>query len=220
MLRHDLTRPLLVITGSWNPAIVNPSWVGRHLFQKPEGQEIAVIEVALPEARPPIFYIEEFGFSASQPRIDFFLNSFNSDSVARLEELVLRLLEILPHTPITAVGLNYIFEVEGATRALLDKFQTQENIERAFRVIERVFVSRIDLGDGVRLNLRRQLSLDRTVLDLNFHQDVTEIEKIRAIISGGVEAYFERALEVIERLYNERQVDHRGHQFPSVDEAR
>ncbi|WP_164633760.1 hypothetical protein [Rhodopseudomonas sp. BR0G17] len=217
MLQHDITRPLLVITGVWNPAILQPPWIARYLLDKKEGEEFAFMEVGVPDRPTPIIYINDLGIAASRSRIDLFVNTFDPKRCNELEAMCAKILELLPHTPVTGLGVNHIFSVSNPQPQLLDKFKTRENIETAYRVIEQVLISRIELGENVKLNLRRQISSEKILFDLNFHHEANKADTIRALLPNVIERTYQQAIETIGSLYGEHDIEDRGHDFPKQE---
>lgn len=95
----------IVSVGNWNPAIFTPQWVMDHVFQLPEG---ASIQVNLNEKLMALtFFWNEIAFSVTENRLEFKTNKVSSERLQVMDDLFRNLSEMLPYTPITALGYNY-----------------------------------------------------------------------------------------------------------------
>ena len=103
----DLRRPTLVVTGQWNPAIFDPSWIAKNLLGLASGTEMSVTQVLV--GNKITNYYGSIGISVSELRVELFLNEFNEENQARLEKLLLDIAATLPHTPVQAMGVNFHF---------------------------------------------------------------------------------------------------------------
>src|SRR5947209_1353127 len=110
-MRLDARRALIVLTGAWNPAVLNPGWIALHLFKKEENTNIQVRLVQNIPADRQIIFIDksDIGYYADNSRVEFYLNNYIDDSLDRLADVVKELLIKLPHTPLGGFGINIAF---------------------------------------------------------------------------------------------------------------
>ncbi|SRR6266852_704030 len=142
----DLRRPTLVITGIWNPAVFQPGWIALHLFGRPKGEEVQVTQaqVMAPNLRV-VNYFGEIGIGVTAQRVEFYLNNFSIENKRSLENVCIRTTELLPHTPMDAIGVNFIFNEADPDPALIDKLKTRDDIEIEFEIVEQIFLARVRL---------------------------------------------------------------------------
>ena len=55
-IQQDLKYPMVVIVGSWNPAVFHPGWIAQHLFKVPSGEEVTLSIVADSQNKQIYFY--------------------------------------------------------------------------------------------------------------------------------------------------------------------
>lgn len=119
----------LVIAGAWNPAILSPNWIAEKAMDRPVNAEFQV-QVALP--------VMNLGFSAVRPQLAFegisvcaepntltFRLSYEDVENANLGvTTAARVLELLPHTPVSGFGFNFSFCFDDPNPALLETFNS------------------------------------------------------------------------------------------------
>src|SRR2546421_10608140 len=92
----------IVLLGSLNPGIFHPEWFRRQEILLPPEAEEAKIEVVSPQATEVKFL---------DMKLDVFpdrlvLETSDVSRAEKLQDLLLNVLAKLPHTPVTACGLN------------------------------------------------------------------------------------------------------------------
>ena len=125
------------------------------------------------------------------------------DRLKVVERVAAAALTELPHTPVTAVGVNFQFVEEDPQAKLLAVFNSADlNVlaDAGFNV-RSTQLRRELLRDNVTTNLSLALSHDRKVLfDFNYHCD-GNLQAARAFIEGKVVTYKERALDLMRQTY-------------------
>ena len=94
----------IVSVGSWNSRIFTPAWVSANVFAMPNGESM---NIALNEQQMTLSY-EWNGIQLimSDTRIEFKSNKQSKETLALMEQCYQRLSELLPYTPVVAVGYN------------------------------------------------------------------------------------------------------------------
>jgi hypothetical protein len=92
----------IVLLGSLNPGIFHPEWFRRQDILSPQDADAAEIKIVSPEVTEVLFL---------DMKLDVFpnrlvLETFDASRAEKLQDIVLNVLAKLPHTPITACGLN------------------------------------------------------------------------------------------------------------------
>ena len=105
----DLRSPTVVVVGRWNDAILNqPGWIAKYVMDVPEGEQIEVRTFVRPQdAGPPqqVFAYSDFALGCLGSRLELFQTSDSDDRP--VYNVLTKLAEVLPHTPISAVGVRY-----------------------------------------------------------------------------------------------------------------
>ena len=96
----------IVMIGSFNPTIFHPRWLGTQGLIRPEEAENAKIAIIRNEVAD--FSTEWFQLQVLQNR--FILLSTDPRQYSPLRDLAAAIFAILPHTPITALGINRNFQ--------------------------------------------------------------------------------------------------------------
>ena len=105
MRTPDIEGASIVMLGSFNPTIFQPRWLGTQQLIRPEEAENAKITII--QAEVADFSTEWFQLQVLQGRMS--LSTADPRQYAPLRDLATAIFTILPHTPVTAVGLNRLF---------------------------------------------------------------------------------------------------------------
>jgi hypothetical protein len=125
-MKLDLRMPTVVLAGAWNPAIFQPGWIARHVFGVPAGAEIKVtaVQMLIGQQQKLVTYIRDVGFAVSSNRLEIFAVEGSESAFKAAEETTARIVELLPHTPISAYGINFHFIEEHPLPGLLRKIRS------------------------------------------------------------------------------------------------
>jgi hypothetical protein len=162
----------LVLNGSWNPAILNPNWSTAHLgFTGQFHIEIAVNDPRL----PPRYTCDGIRMVTAEDRMILAPLADDPAALQRMGDVAIRVLEILTHTPITAVGINFEFEVADPppfVRSLL-RSQDENKIAAAdFVINQRELRRRVCRGDTLVSWRFKQPTDADLLIHVNFHRSV------------------------------------------------
>jgi hypothetical protein len=215
VMNLDIQRPTLVITGQWNPAIFDPSWVARHLFGLTAGTEMSVTQVWT--GNKITNYFGALGLAVSNSRVEIFLNEFEPENQATSESLLTKVATVLPHTPVQAMGVNFHFLESDVSAELVDKLKTHEQIETRFEVSGQSIISVIKM-EGAELNLRRDLLGQNLEIDFNFHYPLpTGLADVPTLAQGCIGRLYEGAKKILVDVYDldTSSINFVGHAFPA-----
>jgi len=94
----------IVSVGSWNSRIFTPAWVSANVFAMPDGESM---NIALNEQQMTLSYEwNDIQLLMSDTRIELKSNKRSKETLALMEQCYQRLSELLPFTPVAAVGYN------------------------------------------------------------------------------------------------------------------
>lgn len=95
----------IVIVGFWNQMIFSPSWIGKKIF------DVETVETLVPmqPKAPILFRTDDVSLSVEDKRIILNIRKSTNTCINSVEEMACKILEELPETPITAIGINFVF---------------------------------------------------------------------------------------------------------------
>lgn len=169
----------LVVRGQWNQAIFSPDWVRTHLRQ---GQD--QVTLALPVNNPAAPFrvsFDSFSLHCGAERLEIHTTqALTPASVTACQQLAIQILQLLPHTPVTAVGMNVRvldtdnpdrvyahFAYGDAGRMPADRYVLQwTDLRRKYRV-----------SDHTSLNLSIGYDPQTVRMEFNYHSDVARSQE-------------------------------------------
>lgn len=202
-MKLQLLRPTLVFAGAWNPAIFQLGWVAKNVHEIPAGADVRVDEVTVTDQnRPPkrIHYMQDLGIFVSQTRLEIYPTAIDKESLRVTEEKVAKILELLPHTPISGFGINFFFEDENAPVDLRNKIRSRDGLSDIISVSAESLTSRAPIEPGVQLNLQR--SFDGSVVNFNFNYHHSDIKAdVISEIAKSIEKCLNQSAEILKLCY-------------------
>lgn len=203
----DLRQPTLVISGHWNPRIFGLDWVAQNLFQLAAGAAVEVGQVLAPDRPYPILFIDGVGVGCTTERLELFATDHAEGSLARVEAIAVRTLELLQHTPVFGFGANFTFIDAEVDAAIADALMTAERLEAHYRVTERAYQTSIALADDLVLNLLRHIGADGVQIAMNFHHGVVGADRAGNALQGALGRAKEQALKIMSELYDQDEFE-------------
>ncbi len=208
-MKLNLRLPTLVLAGAWNPAIFSVQWMAKHILGKKEGDLLNVAHVVDAAAGVSSFYFENIGINASIDRVNLYCNEWSS--AAQLEDMAKKILELLPHTPVVGLGVNFCFVEEQPDTSIIDNFQTRESLNQIRKIMGQKIVTSMEIGPGVTLNLDRQYANDSATFNFNYHHAVANAAAAVEAVEGAIPRCFEDALKIMDDVYGLRAVEYLTH---------
>jgi hypothetical protein len=208
----------LVLVGIWNPAILNPEWLGKHLFEKEGGVPVTLEFSAVPGALPRLT-MERTIIEPGRNRVVLRPEGDLSDQeLDRVTGVAVKLLRLLPHTPMQGCGENFEF-VEAAPGAdHLNVFTAANDLpaklQFEFTAKRHQIVSSIDF-EGRTLNLTRTHADGQLRVAFNFHYNASSAGDAGTKLAAGptFSENHRRALEILKSLYNTEQPEVRAEEM-------
>lgn len=202
----DLTLPTVVLTGTWNAPIFTAPWIARELFEYPIGEEVAVAEVVFQQATVSrhVLFLKNIGIHAEPQRLELYANDNTDQHFARIEGLIRRILTVLPHTPIGALGVNFRFSVKNPSAYILDKLQTHEEIHLVRHVLSSKYITQISVDENVVCNITRDATDELMNVDFNYHFEGFGAKKGDPAVTDGIlKKFLAGATNFMSELYDE-----------------
>jgi hypothetical protein len=175
----------IVLVGKWNRFILSPQWVGKNIFEEPGLQ----VEFALNLELPPRYTSNEkfIRMVPAEDRVIFFPLKQTDECLLEIEKRADKLFELLPHTPMTAFGINFGF-IETSNTKLYEIFNIVDNgnLGKVGCELKETSISRNFLYGGSNLNLKITLKIDKVSFDFNFHYAVKNASEARDKLKGNI----------------------------------
>jgi hypothetical protein len=198
LLVHDSN---LIIVGAWNPAIISPFWLHQQFPDLLPGEHFDAEFLVQPTVSVR-FKINDIQIDPSNGRLTLSPATNDEERLRFLPRLAHAISERLPHTPVIAMGFNFVFRVEANRRLAIDKFLDERGqgelyaglglATRTGRQVTHSFA----LTQGM-LNITYEYRPDETKVNFNFHHAVTGGQQVRDVLPS-----FAERLEESRRLAN------------------
>jgi len=191
-----------VVVGNWNLAILNPTWIAGEVLEVAEVEVEALIGPSIPDFR------YSSGALKILPRPDRIVVSPGSSDDAALERcqaIVLKLLELLPRTPISSVGINFGYIETEPSQELGSIFDLQDNdgISDAALQIRSTSVTRAIEYETWMLNYKISLDPEHHVaFHFNFHKDIGDAAAAAVEIRDKAVAFKMAAEQMLNAIYD------------------
>lgn len=189
-----------MIVGDWNIRILTPQWVAYNLF---EGQEIQVEALLRPGVQRLRYNIDNIVILPGDDRLIIGARATDDEVLQRAEQTARKVLEILPHTPIRACGVNFGFveEVPGATLISLFELSDLGRLsDFECRALGTEIIRNLKIEEGT-LKLKHSFSDGKVSINLNFHYEATSPEEARAQLDGRALSCRELAYRLLSEVY-------------------
>ncbi|MFZ2656883.1 MAG: hypothetical protein WAX69_18260 [Victivallales bacterium] len=172
----------IVLVGWWNPAILSPAGISKHIFKLPQDEKI---QVAIPLDGISAYIVsnpnETLDVHVEKERLQIDIKKCNYDSLAEGMQAALNALEVLPITPIKAIGYNLIFTAPSSCAELIAvtecPLDTQIS-DMGLKIIGRSFSRSITFGDG-QVNFSVSGQPEKFHVNCNFHLGTQDQEKAK-----------------------------------------
>lgn len=197
-VRTDCT---IVIVGIWNVGIFQPDWVAKNVF---DGRAIQLeVNVGMPPAIR--YHCGRAMLIVSGDRLIGSLQEETNEASDEVQGLLVRILELLPHTPVSALGINLGFEEPAPDKELVQNFLAADNkrLTEFGATVRQTTIHRELMVEGDLLRLRETLEDNGAVkFHLNFHSDVPDPVAAAKVLQETTRRKRERGLELLRKVYN------------------
>jgi hypothetical protein len=199
----------IVVTGIWNVAIFDPSWIvtnvikGTSLEGKLGTQEI-FLDARGVEVRHTF---DTLRLNPAPNRFVIGTTSITNDSLILMQTATVSILEILKHTPITGLGINFGFVCSEPTDDFLQRFAISDDT-----LLESVCGGQ-KIASGIRrtlpvqdmtCELNHMISLSDKGIDLqlNFHYNASKTEQAVAELKKDILIPLKNiAIKLVDEMY-------------------
>ena len=184
--------PTLVIQGRWNTAILRPVWFSRIMPEISPEQKIP-IEFSL-DAGSIRFTIDQVKIQPTPLRLDLVVDTECGDSSSekyckKVINIATKIVEHLPHTPITAVGHNVAYDLSTIESMEYIPNSEFENFDATYKgKFAAVSLNTHRVAHGIDfseylLNLTYEIGRKHSFIDLNYHYIASDLGSINHAIA-------------------------------------
>lgn len=194
----------IVIVGRWNPFIFSPDWVTTHLR---DGDDTAVrIGIPVDNAEGPRqIAFEHTRLYPSTTRLDIRPEAPALDQMREIERTARKVLDLLPHTPVSALGINFEFHEQAEREAIQSNFVLSDagQIDASAYQLTQTRLRRAFSARGQStLNLTITWDSSMVSTDFNFHKEIPNAHAaIAALDEVPVADRYTEAVRFLERVY-------------------
>jgi len=191
----------IVIVGNWNLSIFTNEWVSKYLF---DGETVTVeFPVNTPGASQR-FTHKNTRVSVLGNRLQFSILDSTDHSFGLIEDLALKISQYLEHTPVTDLGINFVFESIPCNE-LTNLFPSKDievYNEFGFKE-EQCSIVRKFKKENYELNFQLIKVENLYTLDINYTYKIASLLQFKEIFSSGIIVKFKNeSLELLGSLYN------------------
>jgi hypothetical protein len=214
-MKMDLRLPTIVITGAWNANIFTPPWIGKHLFRIAEGTEVSANQIIIQTdlgLTKSVLYIEKVGLSLAEGRLELFVEEFQDPTILKLIEVIQNVVNVLNHTPMDAIGINFSFFEETPTAEISDKLKNPDKLDQIYTIKSNKISTNFQFDSEFDLNLARSISGGVAKIEFNFHRNISK-EYIVSMNSNSIFKLNDAAKKILEDEYNVDNIEYLSHQI-------
>jgi len=193
----------IVLVGGWNRKVFRPQWVTQELL----GTNAVEYAIAVDDPSLPMkISSRHMRLDVSSERLQIGSVDPSDENFAEIQGIADRVLELLPHTPVKAAGVNCRWIERHPRENLLGVFQLRDNdlLADAGAIVGTTGISRALRLRDWQVNLSMRLERERNeqvVIDFNFHRATESSAVAREHLAQGVVELRNAAIELLANAY-------------------
>ena len=207
-MKLDKPSNTLVIVGGWNRHIFTQDWIKRYLF--PGEQDKFTIDMMVAQGFntqfvSPRILSKEVEILFQENRLNFNPVENKNENFDRIQKLALKLADYLPHTPVTAYGVNFLFTENQVSGDLINLIRPRdlEKIEKFGGSLTSEQYTHHLMLNGRDLNVTTRREGGKVTFDLNFHFNISDLVEFKAGISEtSILELKQEAIQFITHVYS------------------
>ena len=172
----------IVTVGSWNPAIFSPEWAKSNLAEDAEKEVILAIPMQMQTTLPLRLTVDDVNIYPSMQSVVIDCVEYSKCSFGSISRKLSKVATLLPHTPVTAMGINFRFAFDYSDSAVLTELFSFGDAARIdsveYRLTSSVLKRTFFLKDSTLLNISIESLEEMYRLEFNFHSDIKRLSEI------------------------------------------
>jgi len=169
----------IIVLGSLNPAILTPNWLARDNVGVLTKGEKVTANISFGSNRPTEFQGEKYHWSIDYAMLK--VNISPEEDPALLKDFIVNVFSELKHTPVTAIGQNFLFEESSWPKEITFLSNELWKVSEKSKwgpIINLVHEVKIGNGDKRNININLKNDLEKNLIRFNFHCDVTNTQEM------------------------------------------
>ncbi|MEW5924727.1 MAG: hypothetical protein AB1746_12140 [Candidatus Zixiibacteriota bacterium] len=198
MIKPLKDRWTIVIVGKWNVAIFGPKWVSENVF---ENKEIS-LEFPVQPGLPIRITSEDILIIPNTDRLVINPTGLNDELVKLAGEKACRILEKLPHTPISMTGINFAYSIEPIPPEIVSCFRNEKEdaiLNAGYKTMAKSLGWHLEKENQI-LNLKCELN-NELIISFNFHSITKNSEEAIAAINNKILIHKKTVEELLTEIY-------------------
>lgn len=192
----------ILVLGRWNPSVFSPQWIRANVSDSDVSLAISIGDFDA----PPRLAFSNVQLFPARHSLDARLSEIKEADFPSLGETVSGIVKLLPHTPITAVGINFRFIDEDNSGDLALDFQFADAgriPHERYSLLASTIARRFQLPGGDALNLSLVHDAGKLTTEFNFHTDSSDVTAILDKLgAANISARLEEAKSFMRDTYN------------------
>jgi len=196
--------PVVVLVADINPAIFSFEWTLQHLFERTPTDEISVTDIVVQSDQMTLQlrFVDGVALNVDDGRIEFFMLNSDPATMANVENVILKILTVLPHTPFKAIGCNLSFIDDNPSDKIAGFFDTPEDLESHGVLNMRSLGVQLQLDKIADvLNFSRYLTDDNVRYSFNFHRSEADVNNYPDAVNGFIGSSITYSMELLKSHY-------------------
>lgn len=187
----------LVVLGHFNTLILTPRFCDEHIAQ---GE--VTVDVPNHVKLPPRLNFDGVSLLVVDGRLVVSPHKLTAEGLAAAEGVTAKVMELLPHTPVTGAGVNFQWTLPRASKAtaVLQPSDAPE-LSALGAKVEHTVVRRKVVKGGAKIGLVVESDDAGPRVSVNFHHDTPSSGAVRDALTGKTTALLGQAQQLVEKLY-------------------
>lgn len=168
----------IIALGAWNPAIFSPVWVKEHLANDQAAEVVMAFPLSAND-NPPRITVDGIYIYPSPRVLMFDCVTYDVPSIDSCAGKIGRIAELLPHTPVSALGINFRFWGSVDDSAVLGELFTFADAARinadSYKASSASIKRSFGIDESTTLNLNIEASSSDLKIEFNFHSNIQHI---------------------------------------------
>jgi hypothetical protein len=201
----------IAVVGAWNPAIFSPQWVKANIADDQNKDVFMAFAFANAGPMPPRVTVDNINIYPSNQGLSLDCATYSDEYALTCTKKIRRICELLSHTPVSGLGINFRFHAKMEESDLLTDLFTFADIAKidakTYSAGPSLIRRNFQLGNSEFLNLTIEHLPEHVRFEFNFHSELKSMAEIFDRVSD--EKFFEKktqALDFLNSVY-ELQMD-------------
>lgn len=181
---------IIIVADKFNPSLFSQVWLDKHgILPEKESKGDQIYTPAFVLAQSELFSLQVW-----PERLQFSYKDGEQDATELIHNTVGKIIELLPHTPFTAAGINFTWRIsppDSSNFSSMDRsmFWMDSALHSLFNSEDARFggyFSKDFLGTRLRLDIKpvRKNELEAFQVAINFHVDLTEGDPVELALGN------------------------------------